>query len=325
MRNDHALTIYSRYVPTYHEERSWSAGYPRVCGDVGCYLSSHASLANALATPLSLQIPYPSFFFFCFEFSPSVLVRCRFLAGRIRELFVIFRSVCPGNSDVLRLAFPAAADVENVDAFKINRGTFPREKETTAPLLRVPPASDKSSTSMTEISGYCARNEPAPAAYILSRDCSFLERCRCRPVIHRHDFFFVLTVCNKVRLSWSSWFTRWLARAVTNNRSDDYRRLGHLTRIINWSFRPFRSNVKNSSRTKTISCNFRQFHSIKYIEDIHPCWSFKISNSKIKQWTTRAGNWLRTITSDRNRVQQFVAFLSNSSVRYHWIEIIEKW
>ena len=30
---------------------------------------------------------------------------------------------------------------------------------------------------------------------------------------------------------------------------------------------------------------------------------------------------LRTITSDQNRMQQFVAFLFNSSARYRWIEI----
>lgn len=75
----------------------------------------------------------------CFTsmFSASSCVRCSFrfpyriLTGRIRQLFVIFRSVCPRNSNIFCLAFPAAADAENADASKINRGqsaVFRRKK-----------------------------------------------------------------------------------------------------------------------------------------------------------------------------------------------------
>ena len=147
VRNDHGLTIYSRW--TYHEERSRGSEGDHAFAGTSVVIYRRTRRWPTLATTFS---PPPSFLF-RFEFSSSVLVRCRFPAGWIRELFVIFRSVCPGNSDVLRLAFPAAVDVENVDAFKINRGTFPREKETSAPfsLLRVPFAPSSESAASREL------------------------------------------------------------------------------------------------------------------------------------------------------------------------------
>ena len=61
----------------------------------------------------------------------------------------------------------------------------------------------------------------------------------------------------------------------------------------------------------------------KYVCNIYHMSMDQLQSSlRLYQLLLTACNRLRTVTSDR--VQEFVAFFSNSSVLYDWTEIIEK-